>query len=341
MVNGIVGGTMNRETNKYFSKIGLVYFIGSILFSGVQAISASIIRRFMPDIADNHTLLFLIPMLSTYIIAVPLMMLVISRIPKARRIESREMTTKQWVVTFLICYAGMYVANLAGTMVTNIIGQFKDNAVSNEILEIIFSNSMWANILVAVLLAPIIEEMLFRKMLIDRTIQYGEGISVFLSALFFGLFHGNLNQFAYAFVIGGVFGFVYVKTGKIKYTIEMHMLINFLGSAVSISLMKLAGLDELVMTINDPSKPINPWEIMNIMTTHIGGFAVLGIYVMVILALVGVGIALFFKNINKIHLVPSVNAVEKGERFRTYFFNVGMIFFVLWWCVMIVWQLIS
>ena len=44
------------------------------------------------------------------------------------------------------------------------------------------------------------------------------------SGLMFGLFHGNLNQFVYAFVLGLCFGFIYVKTGNIRYTIGLHML---------------------------------------------------------------------------------------------------------------------
>ena len=101
----------------------------------------------------------------------------------------------------------MYLANIAGNIITNIVGNLKGSTVTNEIVETALANAAWVNILVMVLLAPVLEELLFRKMLIDRTIKYGEGISVLISALFFGLFHGNLNQFAYAFVIGGVFAF--------------------------------------------------------------------------------------------------------------------------------------
>lgn len=99
--------------------------------------------------------------------------------------------------------AGMYLANLLGTLVTMILGIVKGSMVSNNLLQIVTSNHIWANIIVVGILAPIIEEYVFRKLLIDRTIKYGEGIAVLTSALMFALFHGNLNQFAYAFVLGG------------------------------------------------------------------------------------------------------------------------------------------
>ena len=315
---------MNTETRRHFSRIGIAYFIGALLFAGVRTLTPLALTHLAPTLAADQTLSFLISMLTTYIIAVPLMMLVIKRVPKEGSIQPCTMTGKQWIVTFLICYAGMYLANIAGNIITNIVGNLKG----------------WVNILVMVLLAPVLEELLFRKMLIDRTIKYGEGISVLISALFFGLFHGNLNQFAYAFVIGGVFAFVYVKTGNVKYTIYMHMLVNFLGSAVSMGLLKLSGMDQLALAATDPEKMADVSYLTNIFMSHLSGMLLLCLYALVLIILVIVGIVLFFKNIKKIHLLTSPNSVAPGARFRTYFLNGGMILFIVWWLVQIILQLL-
>ena len=58
---------------------------------------------------------------------------------------------------------------------------------------------MIVTFLYMVICAPILEEYIFRKLIVDRTVKYGQGVAVVLSGLMFGLFHGNLNQFAYAF----------------------------------------------------------------------------------------------------------------------------------------------
>ena len=68
----------------------------------------------------------------------------------------------------------------------------------------------------------ILEEFIFRKMVIDRIWQYGEKIAVVTSALIFALFHINLFQFFYALGIGLIFAYVYLRTGKLRYTIIMH-----------------------------------------------------------------------------------------------------------------------
>ena len=49
--------------------------------------------------------------------------------------------------------------------------------VSNNLLQIVTSNNIWANVIVVGILAPIIEEYVFRKLLIDRTIKYGKELS--------------------------------------------------------------------------------------------------------------------------------------------------------------------
>ena len=65
-----------------------------------------------------------------------------------------------------------------------------------------------------------------------------------VSGLMFGLFHGNLNQFVYAFVLGLFLAFLYVKTGNLKITIALHMMINFVGGIVSSWLMRMIDLTE-------------------------------------------------------------------------------------------------
>ena len=49
----------------------------------------------------------------------------------------------------------------------------------------------------------------------------------------FGLFHLNLFQFFYAFGLGLMFGYVYMRTSQLRYSIVMHMIINFNGSVLA------------------------------------------------------------------------------------------------------------
>lgn len=78
----------------------------------------------------------------------------------------------------------------------------------------------------AVLGAPIVEELAFRKTLIDATGDFGSIVSAFVTAMLFGLIHGNSMQFFLAFNIGLMFACIYRYTGRIVYTMLLHGMIN-------------------------------------------------------------------------------------------------------------------
>jgi membrane protease YdiL (CAAX protease family) len=312
-----------------------MYLLGTLIITGVQYMVYYLLVQFFPAILENYTAYFMILMLTMYIVSMPLMAILIRTIPTEAPAVKKKMTVKQWIIAAIIAFSGMYISNIIGTILIAIIASLKGSYVSNDLLTIVTSSSIWANFLIMVLFAPVAEELLFRKLLIDRTAKYGEGISVLFSALFFGLFHGNLKQFAYAFVLGAIFGFIYVKTRDIKYTISIHMLINFMGSIVSIALLDFSGLDEILSMSDDPE------EILALTSGHIAGILLYVLYVLFMLVIIIAGIVLFFVNLKKMQLNRTVYSVPAGKRFITYFVNVGVIVFCVYWVVQILIQLFS
>ena len=133
----------------------------------------------------------------------------------------------------------MIAGNLIGLGLTAGMGLLKGSPVQNTLLNMITGGSLWLTSIFTVLCAPVFEEILFRKLICDKVIKYGEGCAVILSGLIFGLFHMNFNQFFYTFFLGCFFAFIYVKTGRLKYTILLHMLINFFGSVLGGILLTL------------------------------------------------------------------------------------------------------
>ena len=113
----------------------------------------------------------------------------------------------------------MYCGNLVGTLITTVVGTLKGSAVDNALMTYATESNMIVTFIYMVICAPILEEYIFRKLIVDRTVKYGQGVAIVLSGLMFGLFHGNLNQFAYAFLLGMFLAFLYVKTGNLKITI--------------------------------------------------------------------------------------------------------------------------
>ena len=129
-----------------------------------------------------------------------------------------------------------------------------EDALSNLKDSLIIGSDTFIRILTVGILPAIFEELLFRKFMIDRTLRHGEFISCAMSGIMFGLWHGNFQQFFFAFFLGVLFAFVYIRTGKIIYTIILHASLNLVTSSVTIELLvellKRMGLDMSTGTMN-------------------------------------------------------------------------------------------
>jgi uncharacterized protein len=98
----------------------------------------------------------------------------------------------------------------------------------------------WKGILAVVVIAPIVEEIIFRGMLLKGFLNhYSVRKSIILSALLFGIIHMNPWQFVGAFAAGIILGWWYVKTDSIITTIFGHALNNsmsFIVGAIGLSI---------------------------------------------------------------------------------------------------------
>lgn len=83
--------------------------------------------------------------------------------------------------------------------------------------------------------APISEEILFRGLVLRSMEPYGKKFAIFASALMFGLYHGNIIQIPFAFVVGLVLAYVTIEY-NIGWAILLHLFNNLI---LSDTLMRL------------------------------------------------------------------------------------------------------
>ena len=77
--------------------------------------------------------------------------------------------------------------------------------------------------------APIVEEIIFRGLVLRSVEPYGKKFAIFASALLFGLYHGNIIQIPFAFGVGLVLGYVTVEYNMI-WAMILHMFNNLILS---------------------------------------------------------------------------------------------------------------
>lgn len=323
---------------KFFSKLGFMYFLGAIIIYVVQYAGIAVGKLVAPLSMEDGSFAFMSYMIPMFAIGYPLMAFLITRVPAAERVaEKKKMTVGQWIVAFIISYALVYICNLLGGFLTTIIGIFKQSSVENPILNTTMGINTLTSLIFMVILAPIAEEFIFRKLLIDRASRYGEGLAIFLSGLMFGLFHANLNQFVFTFVMGCFYGFIYAKTRNLLYSILLHVLNNFMASILSMLVMEKSGMLELMSLVDT----VAPEEFTNLVVEGLGGIMLFLGYVLLLLGLVITGVVLLIVKRKKFVLTHTEEDLPKGKRFTTVFLNVGMILFCGLMIVQIILQLMA
>ncbi|MGL6199873.1 MAG: lysostaphin resistance A-like protein [Lachnospiraceae bacterium] len=85
-----------------------------------------------------------------------------------------------------------------------------------------------------VIIAPVIEEVIFRELLIKllKLLTFLRPWAVVLiSAILFGICHADVIQKLYAFALGVILAIIAQKYGTINYGIVIHMIVNLAGPA--------------------------------------------------------------------------------------------------------------
>lgn len=79
----------------------------------------------------------------------------------------------------------------------------------------------------------LVEEYAYRGVIHSIVSRFGEGFSIFITAVLFGVMHGNFRQMPFAFVLGLYFGYVRVKTGTLWICVVIHFINNLVSTLLS------------------------------------------------------------------------------------------------------------
>lgn len=75
---------------------------------------------------------------------------------------------------------------------------------------------------------PVVEEVVYRGILMENLKKYGDIFAVVISALMFGMMHGS--RLPYTFLAGIFMGILYIKSNSLVYPILMHIFNNLFFS---------------------------------------------------------------------------------------------------------------
>lgn len=235
---------------RQLASIALAVSFITLFATVIQLVLIFLIDWFAPELAQADWYIVTLSCLPMYLVSMPLSLLLYA-IADTKTPEKKKLSIPAWLGLLAICFALTYVGSLIGSAVNSIIEVFTGEPVRNDLNELTTNTPLWANLLFLGILAPIMEEIFYRKLVIDRLTVFGDLPAILISGLLFGLIHGNFGQFFYAAIVGVVFGFIYLRTGRLRYSIALHMAINLIGGVYTSEVLKHLDIDAFAASPTD------------------------------------------------------------------------------------------
>ena len=234
------------EIRRHFSKLGLAYLVMTAAFMAAAYGLQYAVWLLHPSLLSEWWFSWAVSLLPLYGVGLPLLLLLLRRVPASphntdytlRGVtdEKPRFHVGHWLILLAIAFACTTAGSVVGNIIMAVLSAVMDYDYAFSLNSMVQSTPVWFTFVCTCICAPLGEELLFRKLLIDRTRRYGDLTSILLSGLLFGLFHGNLFQFFYAAMVGMILAYVYTRSGKYWWCVAMHAAINLMGSIVIPSL---------------------------------------------------------------------------------------------------------
>lgn len=196
----------------------------------------------------------------------------------------------------MCCVAASYATGILTTVVENIFGVTftlpESDTVYNSVPLVLLAT------LGTAIVPAFVEEFAIRGTVMQPLRKYGDKFAIVMSALVFGLMHGNMVQIPFAFLAGLAIGYAVTVTGSMWVGVAIHFFNNF------ISVLMQVAVDNL------------PDKLENIV--------LLGLLALVFTT----GIAclvLYLKNYARVPLQKGDETLSNGEKAKAYLCTVPMI----------------
>lgn len=137
--------------------------------------------------------------------------------------------------TVLLFVSGLFLASNASILTSMISDLFSSLFSSPEVKEA-FSSVMPSNLprylafeICTVIIAPICEELIFRRIILRPLRRYGDGAAAFMTALLFSASHFDFSQLLYTFALGYFLAVITIRRDSVIPAVIFHIINNFMA----------------------------------------------------------------------------------------------------------------
>ncbi|TAH74898.1 MAG: CPBP family intramembrane metalloprotease [Anaerolineaceae bacterium] len=225
----VIKGMSNK---KILSYCGLYLSIMTIAVFATQLIVSFIAGMLFPDGSESGWFNVVLTVVGIVGVGLPVFYKLMKKIPDSEIGEQKKLSSGKFIGYFIVCVALAYISNIVGLFISAFIELIKGIEVINPLEDFLFNSNMVLVMIYAIIIAPIVEELIFRKILLDKLRRFGDLPAILITGFAFGIFHFNLPQFFYATVLGILFAYITIRTNRIIYAIVLHMLMNLMGAGI-------------------------------------------------------------------------------------------------------------
>ena len=218
-------------------------FVGELLSSAALAFAP---QSFLDN--NQAVMSVILTILLIDIAGLALIFFTIKKVP-ATPPEKKPFGVGQFFL-YLLMTAGL---TLVGAVIGYLVQNIFPDGTSTDVSAIVSGINPALRIFAVCILAPIVEELIFRKFLIDRLVKHGEFLAILISGLTFGLFHGNFQQSFFTAFVGCLWAYVYIRTGNIRNTIFLHMAMNTCTGCITLGIFEKVAKTGLFDMSDDPA----------------------------------------------------------------------------------------
>lgn len=180
-----------------------------------------------------------------YVACVGVFWLITRKLPRADGIK-KTIRAHQYFGFLLVDMGLTYILSFAGSWLDGLLHILINGSdtSSNPVSGMLEDLNLAAIFIMTCVLAPVFEELVFRKILLDRLRPFGDTVAILYSAIAFALFHMNVQQTMYTLSLGLLGGYLVVRTGNWLYGVLLHAGGNFIGGMVP-TLLEISNSDTL------------------------------------------------------------------------------------------------
>ncbi|MEG2833141.1 MAG: type II CAAX endopeptidase family protein [Ruthenibacterium sp.] len=232
---------MTSMYRKTCSQLGTCYFMLLFATQVFSFLFVQVIHVFAPQAMQADWFIWASSYVPLYAVGVPIFMLLLRSMPNYAAPEKHSLPPKKLLTYLILCLGAVYICNIVSIGINSFLSFLKGSVISNPLADVVSNSGFVYNLLIGCIVAPVGEEFFFRKWLYGKIGQYGTRTYVLLGGFLFALMHGNLSQLLYAFVVGMIFCYLYAQTGKLCYTIGLHIIVNLCGICMPLLLQSTIG----------------------------------------------------------------------------------------------------